>query len=70
MSPNTVETLGRVAGPVVGWLIEIIGRWIGGDDAPDVRRVIEILPGELRSDLEHARQRELMRQAAEAELGG
>lgn len=51
------------------FVAQAIGAFVGGDDSEPVRRVIEVLPGALRSRLELARQRELTRQALEAELG-
>lgn len=46
------------------YVAEIIARYIAGDDSREVRRVIDILPGDLRSEVELKRQRAL----AEAEL--
>lgn len=48
------------------FVVEMIARYIGGDNSEEVRRVIAILPGELRSEVELKRQRAL----AETELRG
>jgi hypothetical protein len=48
------------------WAVETIAAFIAGDDGPEPKRLAEILPDKLRSDVEHARQRRLL----EAELRG
>jgi hypothetical protein len=48
------------------WLAGMIARFVAGDDSEPVRRVIDVLPSQMRADVEHERQRELLR----AELVG
>lgn len=60
---TTAESI-KLALQGAGYVAEIIARYIAGDDSREVRRVIDILPGDLRSEVELQRQRAL----AEAEL--
>lgn len=46
------------------WAVDAAIAFAKGDDGPEPKRLAAILPDDLRADLEHARQRELM----EAEL--
>ena len=52
------------------FVAQAIAAFIDGDDSEPVRRVIDVLPGPLRSRLELARQRNLTRRALEDQIGG
>lgn len=55
----------RMIGEISKWVVETIVAFVKGDDSPDVRKLIDILPAHFKSDLEHARQREVLRQELE-----
>ena len=50
------------------WFGSMLVAWLNGDDGEMPRRVAELLPAELRSDLEHARQASLLRQELDGDL--
>jgi len=60
-----VELGGRVA----SWAIGLVGAFIGGASTEDAKRLVEILPPELKADVEHARQYEIARKVLVEELG-
>lgn len=45
---------------VIKWAGAAILAFVNGDDAPEAKRLVEILPPELKADAEHARQRALL----------
>lgn len=55
---------------VAGWIVGIIARYASGDDGPEVRRVIDVLPAKMRADVEHERQRALLTAELAAQLRG
>jgi hypothetical protein len=50
------------------FVFDVIARFIAGDTSEPVRRVIDVLPSELRSELELERQRSAMRRDLEQAL--
>lgn len=50
----------RLIFEIVKWAGSAALAFIGGDDAPEPKRLSEILPAKLKADLEHARQRRLL----------
>lgn len=56
----------EIGGEIAKWVAGIVARYIAGEDSEPVRRVVDILPKKMRADVEHARQREMMRQQLEA----
>lgn len=62
MSADPIEVT-RVVLEGVGFVAEMIARFIAGDDSEPVRRVIDVLPDTTRAKVEFERQRELTRKA-------
>lgn len=52
------------------WVLQVVSAFIDGDDSEPVKRLVELLPPELKADVEHARQYELTRKALEEDLRG
>lgn len=50
---------------VIQWLTGIVLALVQGVNSPDAERLEDILPPNLRADVEHARQRRLTEQALE-----
>ena len=48
---------------IIQWLTGIVLALVQGANSPDAERLADILPADLRSDVEHARQRRLTEQA-------
>jgi len=55
---------------IAKWVVETIGKFIAGDNSEPVKRLAELLPDELKADVEHARQYELTRKALEEDFSG
>ena len=53
-----------------GWIVDLVGRFINGDDSEEVRRVVDILPAELKADVMAARKRRELEEDLRADLGG
>jgi hypothetical protein len=64
-----MEHLDKILGAAGAFIGGAIRAFVDGDDSEPVRRVVEILPPELRTQVEYARQLELARVAAEAAVG-
>ena len=69
MTPAEAAQWTELGLKVGGWILGLILRHVDGDDSPEVRRAMDILPPDLRADVEHARQRRLTREAIEEDLG-
>lgn len=59
-----------IAGAAGAFVGGMIARFISGDTSPEVRRVIDVLPGEMRADIEAARQRAAAEEEFKAALDG
>lgn len=53
---------------IVKWVTDVVIAFVGGDDSPETKRLIEVLPDKYRSDIEHMRQAELLKKELEADL--
>lgn len=58
----------ELGGRVATWAVQTIGAFINGDTSEPVRRLVAILPAELKSDVEHAHQRALTQRMLEKEF--
>ncbi len=58
-----------LAGQLAGFAISMVNRYLDGDDSPEVMRVIDVLPAEMRADVEHERQRRLLEDELREDLG-
>lgn len=47
------------------WAVDTIIKFVNGDNSEPVKRLADILPPELKADVEHARQYELTRKSLE-----
>jgi hypothetical protein len=54
----------------LGVLGPMIAAWINGSDDPEVLRLVEILPGDIRTELELERQRRLLEADLRAKEAG
>lgn len=65
--PDWVKWL-ELGGRVAAWAIGAIGAFINGEDSEPARRLVAILPPELKADVEHARQYEQARKVLKEAL--
>lgn len=59
----------ELGGRAAAFIIETIAKYVDGDNSEPVKRVIDVLPISMRSDVEHARQKELLRKELEEKFG-
>lgn len=50
----------KIVVDILKFVGELVLAFIRGEDGPATKRLVEILPPELKSDLEHARQQRLL----------
>lgn len=60
---------GPIAAQAGGFLLSAIVRYVDGENSPEILRVVDVLPAELRADVEHARQRALLDSELRSDLG-
>jgi hypothetical protein len=58
----------RIVLEVLRWVADAVGAFLAGEEGPEPKRLVEVLPDELRSDLEMARQRRLLGEELAADL--
>lgn len=58
----------KLIAEILKWIANVAVALISGDDGPEPKRLAEILPPKLRADIEHARQRRLLRADLEVDV--
>ena len=60
----------KIAFEILKWVGSIVLRFLAGDEGPEPKRLLEVLPPQLRADLEHARQKRLLEEELRRDLSG
>ena len=62
---SEVRDVVEILGEVVSWVVKAVGAFIAGGES---RHLIDVLPEKLRADVEHLRQRTLLKKELEEKL--
>ena len=68
--PSTISEVREwieVGGKIVAWVIQTVGAFVDGND--HARRLVDVLPEEMQSDLKHLRERQELRKQLADKLG-